>query len=124
MVVGNARGDAFTGGMPRELPEVMSIVGEPAPGFDTAQYVDGAFANLRSAGIGVEDLGPTSVDGVAAERVRFSRLTATDQRYVVQQVIWARDGTGWILSVASPASREEVWSAILVVVASCFSSNR
>jgi hypothetical protein len=120
---GAARGDSFLGGLPNELPAVLSVVSEPAPGYDTTQYVEGVLLNLRSAGYGVERVGAVSVEGLRAERLSFSRLTARQDRYLVQQIVWADGGRGWVLSSASPVSSADSLSHVLLVIAACFSTH-
>lgn len=118
--VAAARGDAFIGGVPGDLPEVVSLVAEPAEGYDSKRYLEDVLANLRAAGLGVEDLGATEVNGTTGERLRFARLTATGQRYTVHQIVWTQDGRGWILAVSAPPAYADRAAAVIAVMLGCF----
>jgi hypothetical protein len=122
VTVGTGAGDAFIGGSPDALPDVASIVAEPAEGYETAAYLDVVLANLRAVGIGVERLGATSVNGVEAEKLRFPRLTASGERYSVQEIVWAQDGRGWVAGISSPPAIEDVMAAIIAAMTACFRS--
>jgi hypothetical protein len=113
-------GDAFVGGSPGDLPSVVSVFAERAPGYDTAQYLDVALTNLRAVGLGTELLGVVRLGNVDVQRLRFARLTATGQRYTVQEAIWAQTDYGWILSVSTPPAEAERAAALMALILGCF----
>lgn len=119
---GGGRGDAFIGGHPGDLPEVVSVLMEPAPDHDTERYFQSAIENLRSTGAGVERVGTSTVQGVRAELIRFARLTSAGQRYEVRQAIWAADGYGWVISASVPPASVDEMSAAMSVMLACFRS--
>jgi hypothetical protein len=120
VTVGSGAGDAFIGGIPGALPDVASIVAEPAEGYDTTAYLEVVLANLRAAGLGVERVGATRVNGVEAQQVRFPRLTASGERYSVQEIVWAHDGRGWVAAISSPPANEAVMAATIATMTGCF----
>lgn len=118
--VGGISGDAFIGGTPGALPDAVSFLAEPAPGYDSAQYLEVVLTNLRAVGLGTEDLGTARVNGADAELLRFARLTASGQRYTVQEAVWAQGGYGWVLSISSPPESAERAAAMIRVMLGCF----
>lgn len=118
--VGGISGDAFVGGTPGDLPDVVSFLGERAPGYDSAQYLEVALTNLRAVGLGTEHLDAVQMNGVDVELLRYARLTSTGQRYTVQEAVWAQGGYGWVLSVSSPSASAERAAAMIQVMLGCF----
>ena len=114
--------DAFVGGSPGDLPSVVAVLAERAPGYDTAGYLDVVLTNLRAVGLGTEVLGVERLGDVDVQRLRFARLTATGQRYTVQEAIWAQADYGWVLSVSTPPAEAERAAALMAVILSCFRS--
>jgi hypothetical protein len=116
-------GDAFLDGAPGDFPQVATVTNEAAIGYDSDRYLQAVLDNLRSMGAGVERLGSISVDGVTGQLVRFARLTADQQRYTVQQVVWAKEDRGWVLAGASSVISSDMLGATLRTMASCFRSD-
>ena len=83
--------------------------------------MEAVIANLRQADARVTRAGTQTVDDAEGETLVYARLDASLQRFTMRQLVWWKNGRGWVLGIASApdADTERSAAGILLTMATC-----